>query len=236
MRLDSSSVEQRDQSGVLQGFMAQVYGWMASGLILTAFVAWYVAHSPAVMHAIFSNQILFFGLIIVQFGVVWFLSASIGRLSPGVATTLFMGYAALTGLTVSSIFIVFTYSSIASTFVAAAGMFAVMSIYGYTTKRDLSGFGTMFFMALIGIVIASLINLWLKSGTLSLIISYIGVVLFVGMTAYDTQRIKSLGTQVAGIEHGELRKVSIIGALTLYLDFINLFMMLLNIMGNRNNQ
>ncbi|MGL4268371.1 MAG: Bax inhibitor-1/YccA family protein, partial [Plesiomonas sp.] len=137
------------------------------------------------------------------------------------------------GLTLSSIFIMYTASSIASTFLVTAGMFGAMSLYGYTTKRDLSGFGNMLFMALIGIVLASLVNLWLKSDTLMWVITYIGVVLFVGLTAYDTQKLKMIGEQLSVDDKENFRKYSIVGALTLYLDFINLFLMLLRIMGNR---
>ena len=181
----------------LQTYMAQVYGWMTVGLLLTAFIAWFAANTPAVMMFVFSSKITFFGL------------------------------------TLSSIFIAYTYSSIASTFVVTGGMFGAMSLYGYTTKRDLSGFGSMLFMGLIGIVLASLVNLWLKSEALMWAVTYIGVVLFVGLTAYDTQKLKNIGEQIDTRDSATLRKYSILGALTLYLDFINLFLMLLRIMGNR---
>ena len=137
------------------------------------------------------------------------------------------------GLTLSSIFIVYTAASIASTFVVTAGMFGAMSLYGYTTKRDLSGFGNMLFMALIGIVLASLVNFWLKSEALMWAVTYIGVIVFVGLTAYDTQKLKNMGEQIDTRDTSNLRKYSILGALTLYLDFINLFLMLLRIFGNR---
>ena len=217
----------------LQTFMAQVYGWMTCGLLLTAFVAWYAANTPAVMMYVFSSRITFFGLIIAQLAVVFVLSGLVHKLSPAVATALFMLYSALTGLTLASIFLVYTYASIASTFVVTAGMFGVMSLYGYTTKRDLSGFGNMLFMALIGILIASLVNFWLKSTALMWAVTYIGVIVFVGLTAYDTQKLKHLGEQIDVNDRGNLRKYSIVGALTLYLDFINLFLMLLRIFGNR---
>ncbi len=180
-----------------------------------------------------SSKITFFGLIIAQLALVFVLSGMVQRLSAGMATTLFMLYSALTGLTLSSIFIAYTYSSIASTFVVTGGMFGAMSLYGYTTKRDLSGFGSMLFMGLIGIVLASLVNLWLKSEALMWAVTYIGVVLFVGLTAYDTQKLKNIGEQIDTRDSATLRKYSILGALTLYLDFINLFLMLLRIMGNR---
>ncbi|MCS2153525.1 Bax inhibitor-1 family protein [Scandinavium goeteborgense] len=222
----------QSRSGV-QTYMAQVYGWMTCGLLLTAFVAWFAANTPAVMMFVFSSKITFFGLIIAQLGLVFVLSGMVQRLSAGMATTLFMLYSALTGLTLSSIFIAYTYSSIASTFIVTAGMFGGMSLYGYTTKRDLTGMGKMLFMALIGIVLASLVNIWLKSTPLMWAVTYIGVVVFVGLTAYDTQKLKAIGEQIDTSDSGNLRKYAILGALTLYLDFINLFLMLLRIMGNR---
>ncbi|MBB2400140.1 MULTISPECIES: Bax inhibitor-1/YccA family protein [unclassified Escherichia] len=217
----------------LQTYMAQVYGWMTVGLLLTAFVAWYAANSAAVMELLFTNRIFLIGLVIAQLALVIVLSAMIQKLSAGVTTMLFMLYSALTGLTLSSIFIVYTAASIASTFVVTAGMFGAMSLYGYTTKRDLSGFGNMLFMALIGIVIASLVNFWLKSEALMWVVTYIGVIVFVGLTAYDTQKLKNMGEQIDTRDTSNLRKYSILGALTLYLDFINLFLMLLRIFGNR---
>ncbi|SUB63280.1 Inner membrane protein YbhL [Plesiomonas shigelloides] len=219
--------------GGIQAYLAQVYGWMTCGLLLTAFVAWYAASSPAVLNFVFSSNITFFGLIIAQLALVFVLSGMLQRLSGAMATSLFMLYSALTGLTLSSIFIMYTASSIASTFLVTAGMFGAMSLYGYTTKRDLSGFGNMLFMALIGIVLASLVNMWLKSDTLMWVITYIGVVLFVGLTAYDTQKLKMIGEQLSVDDKENFRKYSIVGALTLYLDFINLFLLLLRIMGNR---
>ncbi|MBE0396546.1 Bax inhibitor-1/YccA family protein [Citrobacter amalonaticus] len=217
----------------LQTYMAQVYGWMTVGLLLTAFIAWYAANSSAFMELLYTNRIFFFGLIIAQLAVVFVLSGLVNRLSAGVMTTLFMLYSVLTGLTLSSIFIIYTASSIASTFVVTGGMFGVMSLWGYTTKRDLSGWGNMLFMALIGIILASLVNFWLKSEALMWAVTYIGVVVFVGLTAYDTQKLKNIGEQIDVRDSSNLRKYSILGALTLYLDFINLFLMLLRILGNR---
>ncbi|EPT7105138.1 Bax inhibitor-1/YccA family protein [Klebsiella michiganensis] len=217
----------------LQTYMAQVYGWMTVGLLLTAFIAWFAASSNAFMELLYTNRIVLFGLVIAQLALVFVLSGMIHKLSAGVTTTLFMLYSALTGLTLSSIFLVYTYSSIASTFVVAGGMFGVMSLYGYTTKRDLSGFGNMLFMALIGILLASLVNFWLKSEALMWAVTYIGVIVFVGLTAYDTQKLKNIGEQIDVRDASTLRKYSILGALTLYLDFINLFLMLLRIFGNR---
>jgi FtsH-binding integral membrane protein len=228
----NGSIVERANSGI-QAYMAQVYGWMTCGLLLTAFVSWYAAHTPAIINFIFSSQITFFGLIILQLGLVVVISSMVNRLSGTMATGLFMLYSALTGLTLSSIFIAYTYSSIASTFVVTAGMFGAMSLYGYTTKRDLSGFGSMLFMGLIGIVLASLVNIWLKSPALMWAITYIGVLVFVGLTAYDTQKLKAMGEQLNPDDKDSFRKYAIVGALTLYLDFINLFLMLLRIFGNR---
>ncbi len=228
----NDSLVQQTSTG-LQTYMAQVYGWMTCGLLLTAFVAWFAARTPAVMELVFANRITFFGLIIAQLAVVFVLSGMVHRLSSGVATGLFMLYSALTGLTMASIFLVYTYASIASTFFVTAGMFGAMSFYGYTTKRDLSRFGSLLFMALIGILLASLVNFWLKSPALMWAITYIGVVIFVGLTAYDTQKLKAMGESINVSDKENLRRYSIMGALTLYLDFINLFLLLLRSFGNR---
>lgn len=228
----NGSIVERANSGI-QAYMAQVYGWMTCGLLLTAFVAWYASNSYAIQSFVFSSQITFFGLIIAQLALVFVISGMVNRLSGTLATSLFMLYSALTGLTLSSIFTVYTGESIFGTFIVAGGMFGTMSVYGYVTKRDLSGIGSMLFMALIGLVLASLVNMWLKSSGLANIISYAGVLIFVGLTAYDTQKLKNMGAQLSADDKDNFRKYSIVGALTLYLDFINLFLMLLRIFGNR---
>ncbi|CNI93110.1 Bax inhibitor-1/YccA family protein [Yersinia mollaretii] len=228
----NGSIVERANTGI-QAYMAQVYGWMTCGLLLTAVVAWYAANTPAVLNFIFSSQITFFGLIIAQLGLVFVISGMVNRLSGSMATSLFMLYSALTGLTLSSVLIMYTGASIASTFIICAGMFGAMSFYGYTTKRDLSGMGSMLFMGLIGIVLASIVNIWLKSPALMWAVTYIGVLVFVGLTAYDTQKLKNMGAQLDANDKDSFRKYSIVGALTLYLDFINLFLMLLRIFGNR---
>ncbi|GAB7196925.1 Bax inhibitor-1/YccA family protein [Dickeya oryzae] len=228
----NGSIVQQASTG-LQTYMAQVYGWMTCGLLLTAFVSWYAANTPAVLQLVFSSKITFYGLVIAQLGLVFVLSGMVHRLSGGVATTLFMLYSALTGLTLSSIFIVYSGESIASTFVITAGMFGAMSLYGYVTKRDLTGLGSMLFMALIGILLATLVNFWLKSEGLQRAITYIGVLVFVGLTAYDTQKLKNIGEELSVDDKDNFRKYSIMGALTLYLDFINLFLMLLRLFGSR---
>ncbi|MBC8946475.1 MULTISPECIES: Bax inhibitor-1/YccA family protein [Xenorhabdus] len=228
----SGSIVQQAGSGI-QTYMAQVYGWMTCGLLLTAFVAWYVANTPEILSAIFSNSIVFYGLIIAQLALVFVLSGLVHKMSGALATGLFMLYSMLTGLTLSSIFVVYTSSSIASTFVISAAMFGALSVYGYTTKRSLSGLGSFLFMGLIGIVLASLVNIWLKSPALMWAITYIGVLIFAGLTAYDTQKLKEMGAELDVNDKENLRRYSITGALTLYLDFINLFLMLLRILGDR---
>ncbi|AKH64475.1 MULTISPECIES: Bax inhibitor-1/YccA family protein [Photorhabdus] len=228
----NGSIIQQAGTG-LQTYMAQVYGWMTCGLLLTAFVAWYASQSEVVVAFIFSNSIVFYGLIIAQLGLVFVLSGLINRMNGSLATGLFMLYSALTGLTLSSIFKIYTGDSIATTFVVTAGMFGALSFYGYTTKRSLSGLGSFLFMGLIGIILASLVNYWLKSETLMWAITYIGVVIFAGLTAYDTQKLKEMGENLDVNDKENLRKFSIVGALTLYLDFINMFLMLLRIFGDR---
>jgi uncharacterized protein len=214
-----------------QAVMTQVYAWMTAGLLVTGAIAMFVASVPALVGAIFGSPFIFFGLIIAQLAMVWFLSAKVMSLSPAAATGLFLGYAALNGLVLSMIFLAYTTASIASTFFVTAGTFGAMSAYGYLTKRDLSGMGGFLFMALIGIILASVVNLFWANSTLYWIITYAGVLIFVLLTAYDTQKIKRMTEQVRD-EQGE-RRVAIYGALTLYLDFINLFLFLLRILGNR---
>ena len=215
-------------------FIRSVYNWMAIGLALTGVVAFYVANTPAIRNVIFGNQILFFGLIIAELALVFILSARIHKMQASTGTALFLLYSGLNGATLSFIFLIYTSSSITSTFFICAATFIACSIYGWSTKRDLTSLGGFMFMGLIGIIIASLVNLFLRSSAMSMIISYIGVFVFIGLTAYDTQYIKNMAlTQPAGLEAGVMRKGAIIGALKLYLDFINLFLMLLRILGSR---
>lgn len=217
-------------------FIQSVYNWMAMGLALTGVVAFYVAHNPTLMTLIFSNQLLFFGLILGELGLVFYLSARVQKIQASTATGLFMLYAALNGVTLSIIFVIYTSTSIASTFFVCAATFVTCSIYGMVTKRDLTSVGGFMRMGLIGIIIASVINMFIRSSPLQMLISYIGVLVFVGLTAYDTQKLKHMAlTQPAGLDAGVVRKGAIIGALTLYLDFINLFLMLLFILGGRRD-
>jgi hypothetical protein len=208
---------------------------MAIGLGLTGFVAFYVSNSEAIMRLIFGNQLIFFGLIIGELALVFTISARVHKMQASTATSLFVLYAALNGVTLSAIFLVYTRASITSTFFICSATFIAASIFGMTTKRDLTSMGQFLFMGLIGIVIASVVNLFMRSSGISMIVSYIGVIVFVGLTAYDTQKLRTMAlSQPAGIDGGTLRKGAILGALTLYLDFINLFLMLLRILGSRD--
>ena len=215
-------------------FIRSVYNWMAVGLGLTGLVAFYVAGNESLLKVIFGNRLLFFGLIIGQLALVFTLSSRVHKMSAATATGLFMLYAALNGVVLSSIFMIYTRSSISSTFFVCAATFLVCSVYGMTTRRDLTSVGGFMTMGLIGIIIASLVNLFIRSSAMHMIISYVGVLVFVGLTAYDTQKLKSMAlSQPEGLEAGVVRKGAISGALSLYLDFINLFLMLLRILGNR---
>jgi FtsH-binding integral membrane protein len=205
---------------------------MAVGLGLTGITAFMVANSPAMMQLIFGNRLLFFGLIIAELVLVFSISARVGKMQASTATALFILYAVLNGLTLSVIFLAYTASSITSTFFICAGTFLACSIYGMMTKRDLTSMGGFLMMGLIGIIIASVVNMFVQSSGMAMVISYIGVLVFVGLTAYDTQKLKHMAmTQPDGLDGAVLRKGAILGALSLYLDFINLFLMLLRIFG-----
>jgi FtsH-binding integral membrane protein len=232
--MESISTKQTQVQVRVNDFIRSVYNWMAIGLALTGFVALYVASNPTLLNLVFRNQILFFGLIIGELALVFWISARIQRMQASTATALFVLYSALNGATLSFIFILYTRASIASTFFVCAATFVACSIYGWTTKRDLTSLGGFLMMGLIGIIIASLVNIFIRSSAMHMIISYIGVLVFVGLTAYDTQNLKAMAiSQPADVDAGVIRKGAILGALKLYLDFINLFLMLLRILGNR---
>lgn len=211
--------------------MRKVYTWMAMALVITGVTAYGVANSPALIQAIYGNPVLFFGLIIGELALVWGVSARIHKLSLTTATLLFILYSVINGVTLSSIFLVYASSTISEAFLITAGTFGGMSILGYTTKRDLSKLGSYLLMALIGIIIASVVNIFLKSSGFDLILSYLVVLVFVGLTAWDTQNIKNM-LEVEGDTGEGAQKVALLGALTLYLDFINLFLHILRILGN----
>lgn len=212
--------------------MRKVYVWMTLALVITGFVAYGVASSPGIITALVSNKLLFWGLFIAELALVWTVSARINRLSLTSATLLFILYSALNGATLSLILLVYTMESIASVFFITAGTFAAMAAIGYFTKADLSSLGKILMMALIGLIIATVVNVFLlKSGGFSLILSYVGVLIFVGLTAYDTQKIKQMLIMADDVNE-ETQKIALLGSLSLYLDFINLFLYLLRIFGN----
>jgi len=229
------STNTKDQLGIKSYqavFITKVYNWMALALFITGIVAYYTASSPEIFNAIVGSRILFFGLILGELGLVIYLSRAINTMSRSMAIGAFLVYSVLNGLTMSVIFMAYTSTSIATTFYITAGTFAAISFYGYTTKKDLTSIGNMAFMALIGIIIASIVNMFLQNEMMYWIISYLGVAIFVGLTAYDTQKLKAIASQGFANEDG-MEKMAIMGALTLYLDFINLFLFLLRIFGDR---
>ncbi len=232
------NISQREReleaSTALPALMRKVYVWMSLALAITGFTAYAVADIPNLQEIILMNRWVFWGLIIAEFGLVIAISAGINKLSLTTATLLFVLYSVVNGATLSVIFIAYTLGSIATVFFITAGTFAVMAFIGYTTKADLSKMGKLLFMALIGMIIATLVNVFfVKSGMFDLVLSYIGVLIFVGLTAYDTQKIKVMLMQ-AGDMSERSQKIALLGALSLYLDFINLFIYLLRIFGRRN--
>ncbi len=216
----------------VNAFMVKVYNWMAAGLAITGAVALYVASNEALLRYLVTHMMLFFGLIILELVMVVALAGFVRRMSGTTASAVFILYSALNGVTLSMIFLIYARAAIASTFFITAGTFAACSIYGMVTKRDLTSWGSFLFMGLIGVIIASVVNMFIKSAGLSLIISYIGVFVFIGLTAYDTQKLKTLAlSRPADIDADTEQRGAIVGALTLYLDFINLFLLLLRIFG-----
>ena len=224
---------QWDVSAAFPVLMRKVYVWMTFALAITGFTAYGVANSPGILQALVTNQILFWGLIIAEYALVIGVSSAINKLSLTTATLMFVLYSIINGALLSFIFLAYTQSSIATVFFITAGTFAAMAFVGYTTKTDLSSLGKYLLMALIGIIIATLVNVFfVKSSILDLGISYLGVLIFVGLTAYDTQKIKNMLLQAP--DAGEqAQKYALLGALSLYLDFINLFIYLLRIFGKR---
>ena len=217
-----------------RSFFASVYLWMTIGLSLTGAVAAYIALNPAIGMVILGNHLLFYLLVGVELLLVIALVSVIQSLSPSMAAGVFLFYAVLNGLTMSVIFLVYTKASIASAFLVTAGTFGVMSLYGYVTKTDLTSLGNLCLMALLGLILASLVNLYFKNSAVLWVTTYLGVLVFVGLTAYDTQKIKQMDLLVAPGSEEEGRE-AVLGALTLYLDFVNLFLDILRIMGSRKD-
>ena len=213
--------------------LKNVYMWMCSALVVSGLVAFVVSGNVQLLSILFEHSFSLWVILLAQIGLVWFISARIESISFVTATILFMLYSVLTGFTLSTIFLAFTAESIATTFFTTAGTFGAVSLYGYITKRDLSTIGSYLMMALIGLIIASVVNLFLKNEMLYWIVSYVGVLIFVGLTAYDTQKIKQLAAHMCGADEETTNKVALLGAITLYLDFINLFLYILRILGRR---
>jgi FtsH-binding integral membrane protein len=213
-------------------FLRAVYGWMFAGLTVTAVVAWLVAGTPSLLMAIASNRVAFWGIVIVQLGMVFYLSARVHRLAPGAAAALFLAYSAVTGVTIAFILLVYTGESVAMAFFIAAGMFGAMAVYGTTTRRSLAGVGQFMFMGLIGLVLASIVGIFWRNDALQFLIAFVGVIVFTGLAAWDAQRLKAMAL---ALPDGRVGAYAIVGALSLYLDFINLFLSLLRLFGGRRD-
>ena len=233
---DVDSLRNKDyaMSTAFPALMRKVFVWMTLALAITGLTAYGVATSPTILSLIFSSKVTFFGLIIAEFALVFAISGAINRLSLSTATMLFILYSVINGATLSTIFFAFSVATIGKVFFITAGTFGAMALVGYTTKTDLTSMGKLLFMALLGIIIASVVNMFVGSSGLDLILSYVGVLVFVGLTAYDTQKIKQM-CQSAPDAGESTQKLALIGALSLYLDFINLFLYLLRIFGNNRD-
>lgn len=224
----------KEQNAVFAKLMRSVYLWMVFAQVITGLTAAYVANSPAYISALVNNPMLFYGVIIAELAVVFILSGRIHKMSFLTASLMFIFYSLLTGVSLSTIFLAYTESSIATTFLITAGTFGTMSLVGFVTKKDLSKLGGILFMALIGLIIATVVNIFLVSDTLGWIINYVGVLIFVGLTAYDTQKIKQMMREYGTDINEQTQKMALMGSLSLYLDFINMFLYLLRIFGNRD--
>lgn len=211
-------------------FLRAVYGWMCVGLALTAGVAFFVANSPAMVRAIATNRLLFFGLLIAQFGLVLTVSARVQRMAASTAAALFLAYSALTGVTMAFVLLAYTQESVASTFLVTAGAFGALALYGTVTSRSLAGWGQFLFMGLIGVVLASIVGIFWQNDAFQFVLAFCGVIVFTGLTAYDAQKLKVMALS---LPDGQMASYAVVGALNLYLDFINLFLMLLRLFGRR---
>ena len=226
-------VEERADAFSFSALMNKVYLWMTLALAVTGLTAYYIAHNEALVYTIFNNSAMLWGTLIAELALVWILSACINRISFAVAGLMFAGYSILNGVTCSVIFLAYTKESIASTFLITAGTFGAMSLLGFFIKKDLSTMGRVLFMALIGLIIATIVNFFVASSTLTWAITYVGVFIFCGLTAYDTQKMKELLQHESYQGNNNMMKIALLCSLTLYLDFINLFLYLLRILGNK---
>jgi len=225
-----ATVDVRDER--VSAFLSKVYGWMFVGLLITAVTASAVASSPSLVEALILNRAVFWILLIAQLGLVFFLSARVNKMAPTTAAGLFLLYSALTGVTSSVVLLIYTGASIASTFIITAGMFGATAVFGSVTKRSLAGLGQFFFMGLIGLILASIVGFFWHSEALQFVISVVGVLVFTGLTAWDAQRLKQMAV---ALPDGRVGAYAVVGALSLYLDFINLFFFLLRFSGNRRD-
>jgi FtsH-binding integral membrane protein len=216
----------------VSAFLSKVYGWMFLGLLVTSVTAFVVASSPALIEIIFLNRLVFWAVLIAQLGLVFYLSARVARIAPVTAAGLFLLYSGLVGVTSSVILLLYTGASITSTFIITAGMFGATAAFGTVTKRSLAGVGQFFFMGLIGLLIAMVVGIFWQSDALQFVISVVGVLVFTGLTAWDAQRLKQMAV---ALPDGRTGSFAVVGALSLYLDFINLFFFLLRFTGNRRN-
>ncbi len=215
-------------------FISKVYLWMSLGLAVSGLASFWLLAQPQLLKAVFSNNLLLIGLIVAELGLVVWLSMAALRMSSALASAVFLGYSFLNGITLTSVFLVYTGASVLSTFFITAGTFLFFSIYGATTHKDLTSVGSLAMMGLFGVIIASVVNIFLKSPVLMWITTFVGIAVFLGLIAYDTQKLKNI--HAMGFEGVDTqKKVAILGALTLYLDFINLFIMLLRLFGKRRN-
>ncbi len=233
-RADELGYESRVGTSTVARFFNAVFAWMAAGLALTAVVAWWVSTRPDLMQTIFRGPVILL-LLIAELALVFTISAAINKIGAGAATALFLLYSALNGLTLSAIFVVYAHATLAGAFIVTAGMFGAMSLWGFITRTDLSRMGSILFMALIGLILASIVNIFFASSALYWIITYAGVAIFCGLTAYDTQRLRMIAVQTQG-DPALAARLSVNGALMLYLDFLNLFLFILRIMGGSNRR
>ena len=230
---ESSSYVSADVRDVrVTAFLSKVYGWMFLGLLITAGVAFGVASSPALIETLILNRLLFWILLLAPIGLVWYLAARVDKIAPTTAAILFLVYAAMVGITSSVVLLIYTGASVVSAFVITSGMFGAMAVFGTFTKKSLAGVGQFMFMGLIGLIIASVVNIFLLNDVMSFVISVIGVIVFTGLTAYDAQRLKEMAV---ALPDGRVGSYAVVGALSLYLDFINLFFFILRLFGGRRD-
>lgn len=229
---ESSYVSADVRDSRVTAFLTKVYGWMFLGLLITAGVAYGVASSPVLIETLILNRLLFWILLLAPIGLVWFLAARVDKIAPATAAILFVVYAAMVGITSSVVLLIYTGASVVSAFVITSGMFGAMAVFGTVTKKSLAGVGQFMFMGLIGLIIAMVVNIFLQSDVMGFVISVVGVIVFTGLTAYDAQRLKEMAV---ALPDGRVGSYAIVGALSLYLDFINLFFFILRLFGGRRD-